>query len=227
MSDEGEAKRELSGNVSNCRTIYLYVPNIIGYIRILLLGISSRLLYLDWYLEGTFIYIVFIVLDFIDGYYARKLNQCTVFGAFFDTMIDVLGDTMMLMHIARRNPSYFDLIQFQIFIHLSCGFLSTSAHCLCGSVDAKSSTWTFLRFFYDQLLDYILFAHSSGLVAVHVSSYTMGPKVPLLPVQLVPLMLLILCPFSFVWLLSKFVRICEALMLYQDIETKKQHEKFI
>ncbi|XP_033116524.1 CDP-diacylglycerol--inositol 3-phosphatidyltransferase-like [Anneissia japonica] len=125
MSDEGEAKRELSGNVSNCRTIYLYVPNIIGYIRILLLGISSRLLYLDWYLEGTFIYIVFIVLDYIDGYYARKLNQCTVFGAFFDTMTDVFGDTMILMHIAMRYPSYFDLIQFQIFVHLSCGFLST------------------------------------------------------------------------------------------------------
>ncbi|XP_033095312.1 CDP-diacylglycerol--inositol 3-phosphatidyltransferase-like [Anneissia japonica] len=220
---------ELNGKVPNrrpSRNIYLFVPNIIGYIRIVLLGIACHLLYLDWYLEGSFMYIVFIVLDYVDGYYARKLNQCTVFGGLFDAMIDLLGETLMSMHIAVRYPSYINLIQFHIFFALGCEWLSTSAHGSCGSMNVKTSTTALLKFYYDKIMDYSWFGYNAFLALVNISSYNMGPIVPLFSIHLVPLLLFILFFSVLTRFLFNLIRIYESLKLYEGIETRRQLEKF-
>jgi hypothetical protein len=78
--------------------IYLFVPNIIGYIRLLCLVIAA---FIPGIANGTaspfnlqaFLVLVFLwgVLDIADGAVARALNQTSRFGAFLDVMIDNCG----------------------------------------------------------------------------------------------------------------------------------------
>ncbi|XP_059511376.1 uncharacterized protein si:ch1073-145m9.1 isoform X3 [Stegostoma tigrinum] len=73
--------------------ILLFVPNIIGYIRILLLLVCW------WTFNYPLVffpcYVVFIILDGFDGFAARQLNQVSEFGAWFDVAIDNFGRTML------------------------------------------------------------------------------------------------------------------------------------
>ncbi|KAI8783114.1 uncharacterized protein LOC106056212 [Biomphalaria glabrata] len=67
--------------------VLFYIPNVIGYVRILL-AIGAFLFYHDptWF---TILYTASISLDGIDGYLARRLHQCSAFGAWFDVVIDL------------------------------------------------------------------------------------------------------------------------------------------
>ncbi|XP_056021969.1 uncharacterized protein LOC130054903 [Ostrea edulis] len=69
--------------------VLFYVPNVIGYIRLLLFGAS-----LPFYNQpGWFLalYGTSVSLDGFDGYFARKLNQTSRFGAWFDVVIDLIS----------------------------------------------------------------------------------------------------------------------------------------
>ena len=60
--------------------VLLYVPNLIGYARIVLLLLSLRTMLTDPYTTAA-LYMLSALLDAFDGMAARKLNQCTKFGA--------------------------------------------------------------------------------------------------------------------------------------------------
>ncbi|CAL8126322.1 unnamed protein product [Orchesella dallaii] len=66
--------------------VLLYIPNIIGYVRLLLL-ILAFLLYTN---PAGFVlfYSLSILLDFFDGWTARKFNQCSAYGAWLDVIVD-------------------------------------------------------------------------------------------------------------------------------------------
>ncbi|KAG1951674.1 CDP-diacylglycerol--glycerol-3-phosphate 3-phosphatidyltransferase [Pimephales promelas] len=73
--------------------VLLYVPNVIGYIRILLV-LSSWILYS--YPENFVpLYVLSIILDGVDGWVARKLQQTSRFGAWLDVVIDNVGRGML------------------------------------------------------------------------------------------------------------------------------------
>eukprot|EP00914_Ancora_sagittata_P030376 GHVO01060702.1.p1 GENE.GHVO01060702.1~~GHVO01060702.1.p1 ORF type:complete len:209 (+),score=6.22 GHVO01060702.1:56-682(+) len=74
--------------------ILLYVPNIIGYIRLILLVISWCFYDSRPSLSICF-YCVSAGLDAIDGIAARRLKQTSAFGAWFDVVIDNLGRGMI------------------------------------------------------------------------------------------------------------------------------------
>ncbi|CAG7729492.1 unnamed protein product [Allacma fusca] len=79
--------------------ILLYVPNIIGYIRILLILLGS--LYLEYPATFLCFYCISASLDFIDGWAARTLNQQSSFGAWLDVIIDNLSRTLLWTHVFR------------------------------------------------------------------------------------------------------------------------------
>lgn len=69
--------------------VLFYIPNIIGYGRILLACIAFT-----YYQDPTWFILFYsssIILDGLDGYTARKLNQCSKFGAWFDVIIDLFS----------------------------------------------------------------------------------------------------------------------------------------
>ncbi|KAL5016959.1 hypothetical protein ScPMuIL_006548 [Solemya velum] len=69
--------------------ILLYVPNIIGYFRLILLIIS--LVFFHHPLWFLLFYGLSVLLDGFDGYFARRLNQVSDFGAWLDLMVDLIS----------------------------------------------------------------------------------------------------------------------------------------
>ncbi|UJR13374.1 hypothetical protein I4U23_000391 [Adineta vaga] len=78
--------------------ILLYIPNLIGYIRLCLLVFA-------WYYfsqPSIFLplYIIQVLLDGIDGWTARRFNQVSKFGAWFDVVIDNIGRGILWTRIS-------------------------------------------------------------------------------------------------------------------------------
>ncbi len=82
---------------------FLYIPNIIGYCRIMLLFISLWLMQVKSK-ETTAIvfYCTSCLLDAIDGHAARILGQATKFGAVLDMVTDRVSTCCLLMTLCGR-----------------------------------------------------------------------------------------------------------------------------
>ncbi|XP_047736771.1 CDP-diacylglycerol--inositol 3-phosphatidyltransferase isoform X2 [Hyalella azteca] len=80
-------------------SILLYLPNLIGYVRLVCVVAAFWLLTLGH--NGCFVifYAVSIILDGIDGWVARKLQQCSQFGAWLDVVIDNTSRALLWAHI--------------------------------------------------------------------------------------------------------------------------------
>ncbi|KAF3927028.1 hypothetical protein ABW21_db0205239 [Orbilia brochopaga] len=98
--------------------VYLFIPNIIGYARIILASIS--LLYMPIHpLTCTILYGVSCILDALDGYAARKFSQSTKFGAVLDMVTDRCTTSCLLMFLSAAYPDYPSLkILFQFLLSL-------------------------------------------------------------------------------------------------------------
>ncbi|XP_021286126.1 CDP-diacylglycerol--inositol 3-phosphatidyltransferase 1 isoform X2 [Herrania umbratica] len=66
-------------------SVYLYIPNIIGYIRILLNCYAFARCFSSKRLFAV-LYFLSFVCDALDGWCARKFNQASTFGAVLDMM---------------------------------------------------------------------------------------------------------------------------------------------
>jgi cardiolipin synthase len=89
-------------------------PNIVTLTRIILIPLIVGVFYLPdaWLAEdnknlaATVIFIVAAITDWLDGYLARKLNQMSAFGAFFDPVADklvVIGALIILLYLNRLD----------------------------------------------------------------------------------------------------------------------------
>ena len=90
----------------------LNLPNLVTLLRIVLIPLIVGIFYLPdmWLneegknLAATAIFIVAAITDWLDGYLARKLNQMSAFGAFFDPVADklvVVGALIILLYLNR------------------------------------------------------------------------------------------------------------------------------
>lgn len=77
--------------------ILFYVPNLIGYIRFAIVLVAHCITD-DNPVLALVLYLVFGILDGIDGWAARKLNQCSSFGAWLDVVVDNIGRTLLWSH---------------------------------------------------------------------------------------------------------------------------------
>jgi cardiolipin synthase len=94
--------------------MHLNAPNIVTLTRIILIPLIVGVFYLpdSWLaddaknLAATVIFIVAAITDWLDGYLARKLNQMSAFGAFFDPVADklvVIGALIILLYLNRLD----------------------------------------------------------------------------------------------------------------------------
>ncbi|XP_060078025.1 CDP-diacylglycerol--glycerol-3-phosphate 3-phosphatidyltransferase-like [Ylistrum balloti] len=79
--------------------VLLYVPNIIGYARLCLLALSISTF--DTPVMFLIFYSVSAILDGFDGYAARKLNQMSAFGAWFDVIVDLISRGALWCFISK------------------------------------------------------------------------------------------------------------------------------
>lgn len=126
-SDQDEQKTLLNGNGTAHATseepsvntpqenIFLFWPNIIGYVRVVL-AIAS-LYYMPLHPRTcSLLYSISALLDALDGYAARVFEQSTRFGAVLDMVTDRCATSCLLMFLACAFPRW--TIVFQLLLSL-------------------------------------------------------------------------------------------------------------
>mmetsp|Transcript_7684 Transcript_7684/g.8783 ORF Transcript_7684/g.8783 Transcript_7684/m.8783 type:complete len:233 (-) Transcript_7684:238-936(-) len=79
----------MTKDISN-KDVLLFIPNLIGYTRVLL-GIISFVLMVfspDNWFTAIMLYLTSFILDLFDGMAARKFDQCSEFGGLLDMITD-------------------------------------------------------------------------------------------------------------------------------------------
>ncbi|QRW14465.1 CDP-alcohol phosphatidyltransferase [Ceratobasidium sp. AG-Ba] len=119
--------------------VYLFVPNLIGYTRVILAGISLH--YMGTH-PGTctLLYGVSCLLDAVDGQAARALNQTSKFGAVLDMVTDRCTTSCLLCYLASRYTSYATLFQMLITLDFSSHYMHMYSSLVTGSKSHKAVT---------------------------------------------------------------------------------------
>ena len=77
-----------------------YLPNLIGYLRIILL-VVAYIAHKSSFTKFTIFYLCSFALDSIDGEVARMLKQVTWYGTILDQLIDRMGNLMLVCMCIR------------------------------------------------------------------------------------------------------------------------------
>lgn len=104
----------------------LNIPNTLTWIRIVLIPLIVLAFYLPHYWDalpavwaGPSAAIIFSlagITDWLDGYFARKLNQSSAFGAFLDPVADKLMISTALVLLVSRHPGFIVAIPAAVII---------------------------------------------------------------------------------------------------------------
>ncbi|EMF15423.1 CDP-OH_P_transf-domain-containing protein [Sphaerulina musiva SO2202] len=125
--------------------IFLFIPNLIGYSRIVL-AIASLYFMPLHPRRCSFLYSISCLLDAADGIAARKYEQSTRFGAVLDMVTDRCTTTCLLVFLATAKPAYSVIFQLLISLDLASHYMHMYATLVMGgqtqshkNVDAKRS----------------------------------------------------------------------------------------
>ena len=89
---------------TTAENVLLYIPNIIGYLRVVLTLLSITLMIIfpmQWKI-AIICYISSFVGDLFDGMAARKFNQCSTFGGLLDMVTDRCSTAGLLCVLSRE-----------------------------------------------------------------------------------------------------------------------------
>ncbi|KAH9679190.1 CDP-diacylglycerol--inositol 3-phosphatidyltransferase 1 [Citrus sinensis] len=152
-------------------SVYLYIPNIIGYVRVLLNCIAFYLCFSDKRVFSV-LYFISFVCDAIDGWCARKFNQVSTFGAVLDMVTDRISTACLLVilsQVYRPGLVFVSLLALDIGSHwlqmyrkvlLSLGNMPTTLDLCCSTFltgktnhkDVKDSTnWLFKAYYGNRM----------------------------------------------------------------------------
>uniref|UniRef100_A0A336KH25 CDP-diacylglycerol--inositol 3-phosphatidyltransferase n=1 Tax=Culicoides sonorensis TaxID=179676 RepID=A0A336KH25_CULSO len=116
--------------------VFLFIPNIIGYARIILALVSFYYMPSDYLVSAT-CYIVSVILDALDGHAARQFNQSSKFGAMLDQLTDRCGTMGLLVTLCTFYPKYMFIFQLSITIDIACHWLYLHSSTLQGKTSHK------------------------------------------------------------------------------------------
>ncbi|THZ40853.1 CDP-diacylglycerol-inositol 3-phosphatidyltransferase PIS [Aureobasidium pullulans] len=142
----GRAEEDVTNTSrENREDIFSFVPNLIGYARIILTVVSLYFMPVHPR-RCSAIYVVSCLLDALDGWAARRFNQGTKFGAVLDMVTDRCTTTCLLVFLATAMPKWAMLFQLLISLDLASHYMHMYATLSMGGsgqshkqVDAKRS----------------------------------------------------------------------------------------
>ncbi|XP_029914400.1 CDP-diacylglycerol--inositol 3-phosphatidyltransferase [Myripristis murdjan] len=117
--------------------IFLFVPNLIGYARIVLALLSFYLMPCCP-LPAVFCYLLSALLDAFDGHAARALNQSTKFGAMLDMLTDRCATMCLLVNLSLLYPSYTFLFQLSMTLDVASHWLHLHSSMMKGAASHKT-----------------------------------------------------------------------------------------
>ncbi|CAM6046902.1 unnamed protein product [Sphagnum compactum] len=130
--------------------IYLYVPNLIGYARILANATAFGVAFTNKDLFVT-LYFISFVCDELDGRFARMLNQTSTFGAVLDMVTDRVSTAALLVLLTHFYKAWYGLFLGLLALDISSHWLqmySTFLSSKTSHKDMGDSKSTLLRLYY-------------------------------------------------------------------------------
>ncbi|KAH8833819.1 phosphatidylinositol synthase [Flagelloscypha sp. PMI_526] len=159
--------------------VFLFLPNIIGYVRIVLAGLSLH--YMNYHPKYcTIAYGISCLLDAVDGPVARARNETSKFGAVLDMVTDRCTTSCLLCYLSSAYPRFALLFQFLITLDFSSHYMHMYSSLVTGSKSHKTVTNDFsriLRFYYHNrhILFIICFANELFFVALYLMKWVSTP----------------------------------------------------
>ncbi|CAB3364487.1 Hypothetical predicted protein [Cloeon dipterum] len=161
--------------------IFLFVPNIIGYARVILALISFYFMPTN-YVLASWCYVTSALLDAFDGHAARMYNQSTKFGAMLDQLTDRCGTMCLMVTLCLFYPQYTFLFQLSMTIDIACHWIHLHTTLMQGKTSHKFvdlSGNPIMRIYYTSRT--VLFCMCAGNELFYASLYllhfTPGPIV--------------------------------------------------
>jgi CDP-diacylglycerol--inositol 3-phosphatidyltransferase len=154
MAPKSSSPVTVNAPKSSPTSIYFFVPNLIGYARIIFALWSFAIAFDD---PNTFLvlYTLSFVLDAADGWAARLLDQCSSFGAILDMFTDRAATSAVIVVISHVVQP---ISHMQVFVAALLVFLDISSHftrmyasMFSGKVshkDTSDSIFSLLRLYY-------------------------------------------------------------------------------
>lgn len=134
------------------REIYTFVPNLIGFARVILLVLSFFSMKGYPTLTMGLFYSTSCLLDAFDGYYARKFGQSTKFGAVLDMVTDRCSTCSLIVYLSILYPNFYIGFQILVSLDLASHYVHMYAQINSGSNSHKNlnkdANWL-LKFYYE------------------------------------------------------------------------------
>lgn len=111
--------------------IFLFVPNLIGYLRIVLALCSLYFMPLHPR-RCSFLYSISCLLDALDGMAARKFQQSTRFGAVLDMVTDRCATACLLVFLSTAKPALSMIFQLLISLDFASHYMHMYATLVMG-----------------------------------------------------------------------------------------------
>lgn len=180
--------------------IFLFVPNLIGYLRIILAIISCHYMPTNCIIACS-CYVISALLDAFDGHAARYFNQSTKFGAMLDQLTDRAGTACLCMTLATFYPDYTFWFQMSMAIDITCHWLYLHATQLQGKTSHKyidMSENPIMHLYYtNKTVLFLMCAFNEAFyAALYVLYFYTGPTI--LGVGLFKLIAIVAFPVAFI-----------------------------
>ncbi|EEB12696.1 CDP-diacylglycerol--inositol 3-phosphatidyltransferase, putative [Pediculus humanus corporis] len=163
----------------NSENIFLFIPNIIGYARVILAIISFYFMKTH-YVIATSCYIISALLDAFDGHAARYFNQSTKFGAILDQLTDRCGTMGLLVVLSNFYPTYLFWFQMVMIIDVACHWIYLHSSLLQGKTSHKFvdlSENAIMRLYYTNktILFFMCATNELFFASLYLLNFTPGP----------------------------------------------------
>ncbi|KAL5529241.1 hypothetical protein ACEPAG_5226 [Sanghuangporus baumii] len=159
--------------------VFLFVPNLIGYSRIILAAVS--LYFMSFHPKySTVAYCVSCLLDAFDGHAARALGQTSKFGAVLDMVTDRCTTSCLICYLSSAYPSWAIFFQFLIALDFSSHYMHMYSSLVTGSRSHKlvtSDVSRILWYYYNDSTTLFIFCAGNELfyVALYLMKWDHSP----------------------------------------------------
>ncbi|XP_064391599.1 CDP-diacylglycerol--inositol 3-phosphatidyltransferase-like [Halichondria panicea] len=158
--------------------IFLFIPNLIGYARVVLGIISFYYMPFDP-IKASICYLLSGLLDAFDGWAARRFNQGTSFGAVLDMVTDRCATTCLLMTLCLFYPSWMLVWQCIVALDISSHWIQMYSALVVGDTSHKVTDLTanpIMRYYYKRpILFTFCAANELFFASLYMLYFTPGP----------------------------------------------------
>ena len=166
--------------------VFFNVPNVIGYVRVVLL-VGACFFALDAPVVFIVLYSLSYILDILDGLTARWLDQRSRFGAALDMVIDRSSTSCLLAILAicykQAAPLFFVLIMLDVSSHY-VHMLASEERLHKATSRAEHGALLHLYYSSPAFLFVLVLAHELTALTLYAYSFIPGPLVDAVRVTL-------------------------------------------